>query len=1090
MQPQIVILTDGQEAPLKRSLDSVSGLDWPILLGAVGTELSSAHPSQSLIWRDSYADLWHQLLSTLPPSASVLVLHAGETLSGELAGLSEAAAPSLLRVTAAETIEFAPRWLKAGTRLEGRVYPTVAEATHVVENIEIKADDAFAPFAPATSGQWLERLETESRAGRDAAYALNALRFQQQRDAEALQGFVELAASGDDCWQQLARVMELKTRWELNQREAVLEKLDVYRQEQPEIEKIPGLWILRGVIARQLKEADLAMDCFQQATELAQRPEFARVNRVLASADISWKPLLGLAEVELTENLHVQAFLHFKQVDQLLPGNDYVLSQWLKASFFIHRYDTVREILASGQALRGLAADSRELLAALVAQPPDCARMRPVVERQALQPEPLRSDPFLVSVLLETAIALLRGRQLETATTALNLLNQILPGQPLIWHNLGYAAFSAGDFSLAEDYYRKALEIDSQFHDSRFDLAKVLVMQQRQEEALNELRHLQSLQPFDPKVTQAIRQLEVSDPAGFVPPLPTQRDPEADISPDAELGPNPFVFVFPLAGSWENGADIALKAFQQEFVPEECVILAFAEGIDPVLASESEAWTAARFTPEQLPPIVQLDEPMPLPDGQAAWVLPWRLPPGEGFLQAVADSARPYIVTDMHGFGDGPRLAALVHAETGEDRRRFWLEADVDAIAHQMRLAYAGLPANRTQGGTTHDLQGFGGHRPAAEMSYHPPAAEAPGISVCMIVRDEEAMLAECLASVQHQVAEIIVVDTGSQDRTREIAATCPKVRLFEYVWHDDFAAARNFALEQATQPWILSLDADEIVGPDFVASLQPYLAAGVQPDAYAFPIPAIEADGSLDEVHSLNCVPRLFPRRPDFRFRGRIHEMILRPGGPMRYVFLKQLPIQHRGYRQEVLRAKAKNQRDSALIERMLAEQPADAERLYLVLAGLYEAQDRSEDALTCIERGLGASEDPRLLQAMRQHRLQLLDRLGRDEVLLAVTETTADDPILLRFRAMALQRAGRQREAFAALESALEIAERHRLQPDPLEVSLTREVLFEDLARVAESLGEIATALYFYKRFVKADPSPAHVQLYEKLLKRAERK
>ena len=82
-------------------------------------------------------------------------------------------------------------------------------------------------------------------------------------------------------------------------------------------------------------------------------------------------------------------------------------------------------------------------------------------------------------------------------------------------------------------------------------------------------------------------------------------------------------------------------------------------------------------------------------------------------------------------------------------------------------------------------------------------------ISLCMIVKDEEAHLEGCLESVQGAVDEIIVLDTGSTDRTKEIAGRFTD-RVYDYVWQDDFAAARNASFAYASKPFILWLDADD----------------------------------------------------------------------------------------------------------------------------------------------------------------------------------------------------------------------------------------------------------------------------------------
>ena len=83
-------------------------------------------------------------------------------------------------------------------------------------------------------------------------------------------------------------------------------------------------------------------------------------------------------------------------------------------------------------------------------------------------------------------------------------------------------------------------------------------------------------------------------------------------------------------------------------------------------------------------------------------------------------------------------------------------------------------------------------------------------ISLCMIVRDEEAALGRCLESVKDAVEEIIVVDTGSVDRTKEIAARFTD-KVYDFVWVDDFAAARNFAFSKATMEYCMWLDAEDV---------------------------------------------------------------------------------------------------------------------------------------------------------------------------------------------------------------------------------------------------------------------------------------
>lgn len=87
-------------------------------------------------------------------------------------------------------------------------------------------------------------------------------------------------------------------------------------------------------------------------------------------------------------------------------------------------------------------------------------------------------------------------------------------------------------------------------------------------------------------------------------------------------------------------------------------------------------------------------------------------------------------------------------------------------------------------------------------------------VSLCMIVKNEEDVLKRCLCSVKELVDEIIIVDTGSADRTKEIAREFTD-RIYDFPWIDDFSAARNFAFGRASMDYILWLDADDILLPD-----------------------------------------------------------------------------------------------------------------------------------------------------------------------------------------------------------------------------------------------------------------------------------
>jgi hypothetical protein len=146
-----------------------------------------------------------------------------------------------------------------------------------------------------------------------------------------------------------------------------------------------------------------------------------------------------------------------------------------------------------------------------------------------------------------------------------------------------------------------------------------------------------------------------------------------------------------------------------------------------------------------------------------------------------------------------------------------------------------------------------------------------PGISVCLIVRDEEALLPAALDSVRTIAAEILVGDTGSQDQTRVLAGG-HGARVIDVPWTDDFAAARNAVLDQARHQWILFLDADHRLTAQSAAWLPGHLAG----------LPEVACAGLFRPVdggpgHWRIC---LFRQDLGIRWQGRLHEMPVWPNG------------------------------------------------------------------------------------------------------------------------------------------------------------------------------------------------------------------
>jgi hypothetical protein len=204
------------------------------------------------------------------------------------------------------------------------------------------------------------------------------------------------------------------------------------------------------------------------------------------------------------------------------------------------------------------------------------------------------------------------------------------------------------------------------------------------------------------------------------------------------------------------------------------------------------------------------------------------------------------------------------------------------------------------------------------------PVSKTATISLCLIVRDEAELLPQFLQHAAGLWDDLCVVDTGSRDATREILRAAG-ARIIERAWDDDFSAARNAGLDAATGDWIVYLDADEMVSPAAVAALRA-VAADAQAGAATIRMVNHLPHGHTQEARLL----RVFRNDPSIRFVHRIHEEV----EPAVATFLRRtglqlraldVTVEHLGYVRERAAARGKRQRDTALLQRSIAEDAHD---------------------------------------------------------------------------------------------------------------------------------------------------------------------
>jgi tetratricopeptide (TPR) repeat protein len=240
----------------------------------------------------------------------------------------------------------------------------------------------------------------------------------------------------------------------------------------------------------------------------------------------------------------------------------------------------------------------------------------------------------------------------------------------------------------------------------------------------------------------------------------------------------------------------------------------------------------------------------------------------------------------------------------------------------------------------------------------------SPSISLCMMVKNEEEMLPRCLESAKAWVDEIIIVDTGSTDRTVEIARRYTE-KIYFHSWFDDFSGMRNITLSYATGDWILVLDADEEVQNGS-------LIRGAVKDNQVNAMAVIVMNmGSKGEIHSRFNSIRLWRNGLGFSYRDIVHNQ-LQFYGPTCMV---PITVLHYGYNQGSQKSEEKFTRTVNLLKRQLKEGSSNPAFTILNMIKIYVSFERYIDAINVGEELLASVDG-----------LSALDQNLRGELLLAV--------------------------------------------------------------------------------------------------------
>lgn len=350
-----------------------------------------------------------------------------------------------------------------------------------------------------------------------------------------------------------------------------------------------------------------------------------------------------------------------------------------------------------------------------------------------------------------------------------------------------------------------------------------------------------------------------------------------------------------------------------------------------------------------------------------------------------------------------------------------------------------------------------------------------PHLSLCTIVKDEEASLSQCLESVKNIVDEIVVLDTGSTDRTVEIAQDFGAT-VASFTWNDDFSAARNEALKYVQGKWVLVLDADEVLNAEILLQMQQAMK-----DENHLVINLVRQEvGAVQSPYSL--ISRLFRNHPEIKFSHPYHALIddsvrqiLKQEPHWKIVDLQAIAIFHYGYQPTAIQALDKANRARQAMEKFLVEHPEDPYTCSK-LGGLYLQIGQEKAGITLLKRGLKTNlADAHVLYELHYHLANAYVQQQQLERAAKHYQKAIDQPILAQLKLGAYNNFGSLLQIVGNLDQAKEVY-KFALNIDP-----TFAIGYYNLARVLKAKGDLQSAIAAYQQAIKYDPNyaPAYQNL-----------
>ncbi len=352
-------------------------------------------------------------------------------------------------------------------------------------------------------------------------------------------------------------------------------------------------------------------------------------------------------------------------------------------------------------------------------------------------------------------------------------------------------------------------------------------------------------------------------------------------------------------------------------------------------------------------------------------------------------------------------------------------------------------------------------------------AVERPVLSLCMIVRDNEQTIRPAIETIRPWVDEMIVVDTGSKDRTPEICRELG-AKVFHFAWCDDFSAARNESFRHATGEWLFWMDSDDTIDEVNGRGLRDLAHGPHDDDVLGYTVRVHCPGDDTTDVTAVDHV-KLVRNRSDVRFEHRIHEQLLpairRVDGEVRFT---DLFVVHSGSDRTAEGRERKIERDLRILQADLAERP-DHPFVLFNLGMTFADVDRTDEAVAHLRRTIAVSgEEESHVRKAYALLASTLSRAGRDdEAEKACLEGLGryPDDVELRFRSAVLhQHFGRLDEARDVYAELLQRQGERRFAS--VDLGLTSFKARHNLAIVLEELGRTDDAEREWRTIVDEHP------------------